>query len=488
MKYKVGSLVPQEEILKRYKDEDGEIFLELRGNPDVYFRVNAEGQVYYQIEKDLMQGEEMNLLDDFTDQPLLSAPSEGFNVQPPDLSSLSDFSDTVSDMGGIADDFTGSVSSATLEAEDSRAKEKTDVVELEEGERAPAHLIEMCKPNHHGGYSLRFNKFLYILNGDYRVDVKTPDASFAYDFGDPTEELDQQEIAPPGSSGPTEPEPAPDGTFNKGDILPEHLRGDCEEDISSVGGHRLLQDKFLYLLDEEYRVTTRMKLSFSEPEEPLPEPEPPQPPPKPVSMAEAVDNLLDIFDKGLDEFGISADYFKETVCKPRNRETLYSAFNGDLTHLNEDMREASMQGKSTVLEEKGFTLFKAVLVHELYIKSTLSGRGENMKYFLTRIIQAEPDGSVTDVPDAVSLNVKSEMMEYFKSRAKDYSDKTEIFVRVYRHLAATAVEEYEQINQGDKKLLFSAYLIMKLYQQTTRLDRREGLSVIGMVRDLMDYL
>ena len=65
MEYKVGTYIPNSEILREYTDEDGEIFLELRGMEDTLFRVNKENQICYQIDKSLLVDEELTLVKDF---------------------------------------------------------------------------------------------------------------------------------------------------------------------------------------------------------------------------------------------------------------------------------------------------------------------------------------------------------------------------------------------------------------------------------------
>jgi hypothetical protein len=95
---------------------------------------------------------------------------------------------------------------------------------------------------------------------------------------------------------------------------------------------------------------------------------------------------------------------------------------------------------------------------------------------------------LADVPDAASLDVQKEMVEYFGGRANVYEDKAEIIKRVYRHLRFNIFEEFEECRHNGEKILFGAYVIMKLYQQTSRLDRGDGITMIRLTRDIMDYL
>jgi len=65
-KYIIGTQIPAKEILRRFRDEDGETFVEIRGMQDVLFRVTDGDQVYYKIEKSRMKGEELTLVVDYT--------------------------------------------------------------------------------------------------------------------------------------------------------------------------------------------------------------------------------------------------------------------------------------------------------------------------------------------------------------------------------------------------------------------------------------
>ena len=65
-KYITGTQIPEKEILRRFRDEDGEIFLEVRGNEDVLYRVTDGDTVYYKIEKSKMKGEDLTLVVDYT--------------------------------------------------------------------------------------------------------------------------------------------------------------------------------------------------------------------------------------------------------------------------------------------------------------------------------------------------------------------------------------------------------------------------------------
>ncbi|MCP5106612.1 MAG: hypothetical protein GY950_24720 [bacterium] len=494
--YRVGSHIPDPEILKRFKDEDGEIFLEVRGMADVLFRVTTGNQVYYKIAKTMMEGEKLILLDDFSD---LDSVESGSGFDSGDLEFPLEMGPEMlmDETGAESAESHADMSAETLEQTrpDSLKLRPEDIKEMEEGQVAPLHLRALCKKNSYGGYSLRFNRFLYILDRDYRVDVKSPDSAFTYQLENvaaPVEPDDSRDTGltpvPPellARQEPLEPRVSEDADLLKGDVLPPHLRDQCEEDISSEGGHRLMLDDSLYLLDSEYRVTTRMKLSYDAPAAPAAEPEPVQ-----LPVEEVVANVVKHFEIALQEYKISADFFRDSVLGPGNRDVLIRTYHGDLSQLNHDTREALKQGNLTVLkEEKGFTLFRAALVHELYIKSTLTGRGDNMKYFITHIAAVRPDGTLDELSDngGLSMQKQRELVNYFGSLKKVYTDKSGIITRVYRQVQAHIFKEYEASGDAGEKVRFSALLIAGLYEHTNRLDRGDGITMIRVARNLLDY-
>lgn len=137
-------------------------------------------------------------------------------------------------------------------------QKKLDEEEFEEGQQIPDHLISQCKRNAYGGYSLRHFKFIYVLDADYRIEVKMP-ASHKDDSQeaaphehDKTLLFSHQDVA----------KQIEDVQLAKGDILPSHLRTRCEADLSIGGGYRIRIGQYLYLLDNDFRVNARMKYSY----------------------------------------------------------------------------------------------------------------------------------------------------------------------------------------------------------------------------------
>ena len=280
-----------------------------------------------------------------------------------------------------------------------------------------------------------------------------------------------------------------------GDLLPAHLRTQCESQLGYGYDSRIIIGHYLYHLNPAFKVLKKMKISYADDEvsassEAAPavaEPEPGAADQAGTPVEVIVANVVETMRKALDLYQISADYFKETVLGPGNREILIRVYQGDLEDLNDDTREASAQGKRVTLteEESGLDLLKAALIHELYIKSTVSGRGEKMGYFLTHIAAIRADGTVGELHDNLSKEEQKEILEFFKNRANVYTDKTEIIKRIHLQLRFSLLEEYKELWLSKENVRFNALIIAKLYENTTRLDRGDGITMIRLTRDLL---
>jgi len=497
-KYTIGTYIPAKEILRRFKDEDGEIFIEVRGMDDVLFRVTDGDQVYYKIDKDKMKGELLTLLVDYT---IVKPKKISFDNSRAKLQANKEH-DKI-DM----DAFWGPPKDTKKKAP---PKDKTD---FDEGDKIPNRLRDRCKKNEYGGYTLRFNNFLYMLDGNYQVEIKTLDSNNKYELEENARsnplESTKYETTDDEIMTLTDPLTESDTDINvnmdirmetdveleEGDILPARLRSLCEAEIGHNYGSRIVLGDYLYQMDLGFKILRKMKISvMDEGENKSPEPAPPEPgepttSPKELPLEEIVTNVVKTFETALDTFNIQADYFKETALGPDNREILIRAYHGDLEGLNDDTREAASLGKLVKLpgNESGFNLFKAALIHELYIKSTVPGRGEDMKNFLTLIAATKPDGTTDELQDNLSIEEQKNMVKFFKERAYVYTDKTDTITRVYVQVRGSIFDQYEQLLSSEEKVRFNALLICRLYEYTTRLDRGNGITMIRLTRDLLDW-
>jgi len=526
MNFTMGMPIPEEMILKRYKDEDDETFLELRGVDDYYYRVSDGNRFQYKISKTYMGDERLELLEDRTGQEL----NFSFSETPTAVHRISDYTDqpTAKTKIPLFDDLlvgdpfesTSGEGSGTLDSPgnlDEESKEK----EWKEGESIPAQFRSQCRRNEYNGYTFRHNKFIYLLTKEYKVDIKSPDTSYEYIFDSDNQPDNAAAVDTQQTQTDAEPKVF---ELEKGDVLPFHFRTQCEEDIGPGAGSRLSIGSFLYFLDSQYRITQKMKISVVEKTDQIPiylnqkdriNPTfedkvhildaqitdtriPPAPNPSTMTMqlpimqpalpvkVEVV-NLVQAVKFALKKYCINADYFVDTVLIPANLDTLITIHKGDLTNLNDDTREAAANRTVTTLQEHGTDLFKAALIHELYIKSTLSGRGDKMNYFLTHIAAVRPNGTLGSFKDESSKEEKKALLNFFKDRAAIYDDKKDIILKVFRLLRHEIIDDFRELLQKGENIRFDAYFIAMLYKHTTRLERGNGLTMIRLTRAILKF-
>ncbi len=493
MKFKMGSPIPEELIAKRFEDEDGEIFVELHGKEDFLFRVTDGNRYYYKIEKIHMVGETLTLL---KNSPIQDVETVSASEQPTTVHRVFQMEDYSPQH---LDEFSWQPASSdteTVERPNALDEEPVEHVEWQEGHVLPDKIKPLCKKNEYGGYTLRYNKFLYLLNKNYLIDVKSPDAN--YNYGSEEAPLEQPEthayqerVTIPAAPSQLKPSAL---ELEVGDVLPAILRNQCEDNLGPGGGHRLTLGDNLYTLDHLYKITKKMKMKIAQPATtpltlisptttkittPLAT--------KPLTVKEVLDMMTKTVQDAIKKHGIEAAYFIDTVLTQTNREILIRAINGDLSLLNDDTREAAKHGKMMTLQEKGFDLLKAIFIHELYIKSTLSGRGDKMKYFLSDMAAVNHDGTMLPIQDNLSQDNKIQLLKFFKDRAEVYADKTDIILRVYLQLRNSIIPLFkDHITEGDN-IRFDAFLIAKLYEHTTRMDRGDGLTMIRLTRAILKY-
>ena len=506
MKYTIGTIIPAKEISKRFKDEDGEIFLELRGMKDVLFRVTDGDRVYYKIEKEKLKGEELTLVVDYT---LVRPKPRSFQDAPTaKVKAITEETPEEIDVGTLW---------GTVPVVPKKVEEPEEKNQFEEGEILPEHLRDHCRKNDYGGYTFRYNKFLYMLDDKYLIEIKSPDTDTRYTL--PMEELMAANPPDPWDTDTSDDifdltAPLPDSgaqaesrgetvtELHRGDILPARLRAQCEALLGYGFGSRITIGEYLYILDPHFMVVEKMKISYmDEGEKNMKKVSPPAAAEGHKSksrdtegatgtpLENTIANIANEIRQSLERYEIQAEYFSDTELIPARYEILTRTYQGDLEQLNDDTQEAAAQGKALILpeEEKGFNLLKAALIHEFYIKSTLSGRGEKAKYFLTHIAAIEPDGTVGELRDNLEIEEQKKMVEFFKNRSFAYPDKTDIIRRVHIQVRNSIFDQYRELVMNAEDIRFNALLICKLYENTTRLDRGDGITMMRLTRDLLDY-
>ncbi len=107
--------------------------------------------------------------------------------------------------------------------------------ELELGQRVPVNLRPLCKKNEYGQFSLRFKKFLYIVNQNFRIEEKAPDTLSCYPTDDmpappptPVEFLPKTETEEP-EDLPEFEDPKPETEKDSVDKMVDAFRDSVEE-------------------------------------------------------------------------------------------------------------------------------------------------------------------------------------------------------------------------------------------------------------------
>ncbi len=190
---------------------------------------------------------------------------------------------------------------------------------------------------------------------------------------------------------------------------------------------------------------------------------------------------------------INADFFiSEKLDNPKILKTLLKVYNGDLSELNDEILEAGKNNLDLSIPA-GFISIKAALLHQLYINTTLNGRGghrgKNMKSLLFDLIVLDSYGKLSPLRKKISPKVQQKGIEFFKKLSQKYVDKKGVILRVY----SSIINDEEYINLINMNTTvdidtYKAFLISKLYEFTTRIDRGNGISMINITRALMNVM
>jgi hypothetical protein len=83
------------------------------------------------------------------------------------------------------------------------------------------------------------------------------------------------------------------------------------------------------------------------------------------------------------------------------------------------------------------------------------------------------------------VEAQKKRVEFFAERAAIYTDKAEIIKRIYLKARRTIYKEYKELWLSKEDVRFNAILICKLYENTTRLDRGCGVTMMRLTRDII---
>jgi hypothetical protein len=209
-----------------------------------------------------------------------------------------------------------------------------------------------------------------------------------------------------------------------------------------------------------------------------------------VTPFEIINNLCDAIWQYVNKYKLSADLFCRKKLGETNRDVLYKVLSGHLGELNEETAEAAKEGVSAKFIGS-FTLLKAALIHEFFINTTVAGRGGSdqspMPWFIADIIKVKKDGQA-DL-EAVMMDNENQkaMVENLLKFKKTYADKADTIDNIYRKMILDSY--FIHLIKNKKAVLeteFKGFMISKIYEFTTRLDRGEGITFIRLVRDIID--
>lgn len=301
--------------------------------------------------------------------------------------------------------------------------------------------------------------------------------------------------------------------FFKNDLLPNKLRSNC---IEAGNGYQTKIGSNLYIMNSKFKVTDKVNLTYTDIENfkeipskgktniPLRGPETDEIKPEEtvkikkekekvskLSAKEIVDVFIGKFKYGLKINNIKADYFVKEKLGDKNLQSLNCLYNGDLSQLNENTRNFEPREKISSLNG-GLSLLKAGLIHELYVNSTLEGRGgkegNNMNKFLTYIITLKKDGSVKEINNIISTAEQKKLISFLSESQSRFPDKSDVIRNVYHKISSDHKRmelEKEMKDIGYEK--FKAFIIRKLYEYTNRLERGNGITMICLTRDIIDF-
>ncbi len=234
-------------------------------------------------------------------------------------------------------------------------------------------------------------------------------------------------------------------------------------------------------------------------EPPPPVSPPPEPPPAPeLPPALLVFELMrlvrgDREDSGLlARHGITASFFRDTILQPGRKQLFARALAGDIdADLLGDKRPPTTDEKMVLRRQAGPTLLKAVLLHNLYINSVKSQRGDDlpedrgkrMRGFIADLIcwQQRPE-------PAAPRGDREPLLRHFQrlSMLSHFEPKKMMIERVYMQIEADP--DYRGLARDKAPLLdLKTMLIYKLYSLTNISDRGNGVEMILLVREIMGY-
>lgn len=207
-----------------------------------------------------------------------------------------------------------------------------------------------------------------------------------------------------------------------------------------------------------------------------------------LSQNQIVDGLVKAVTKSVNKNGIEAEYYITERLSEKTR--LLNVMGGNLGVLNDETSEAASNG-APVNHKAGYSLLKAALLHELFINTTLGGRGGHrsriMRQFILELILITERGRFEQDKSVITGDNQKRVLNWLMEFRKTFTDKREVIESLINRLMDD--DELKKISHQKDYMntsMFKALVISKVYEYTTRLDRGNGLAIIALSRAVMD--
>lgn len=444
---KPGEKIPEELILKRYKDKEFDgILIQIKGDNQSLLRATEDNRYLFKVDREVYPVKDLEVI---TDGPKESQPPE-IDKRLPDYIRpylkkafiLENDNETL-----VYDqDFMPLGRLITEESGDGRDKKllenvtipDNNITKLREGDALPAAWQQICSPEKEG-FSLKIGQYLFRMDLGYsiveKINLQEPNRKDLDEY-----EKTEQLIAPP-------------------KCLPEEV-DPAEKTAVSLP---------LPLQKHNLNMT-----------------------PKSI-----VTKIVNRFKKAIKSNKLQLDYFVEQKLSNEKYDDLAKVLLGDIKYLNEEIREGVAKNPERKIGG-GLSLLKAALIHELYINTTLVGRvgkdnqgiesGRTLKALWTFLILLNHNSSLRQLGADISPAEQKEMIRFVGGLQDKYKDKGEIIKRIYKKLLFDLDEGI--LTFGNRSISvdkFKAILIYKFYENTNRMDRGDGITMICITRDIIDF-
>ncbi len=470
-KFKPGSVIHESLIHRKYRDvENGEIFVGIFGVDDKIYRVDGSNRFIYDTPFDSSKMPELILMEERRksfSEPALNNVEEDSGTLDASLRPYLKKAFILKDNYKISvyDEnyfYIGEINRTDVDAEDSEQNRKpssepvveTPVKELPVEDKSDESVSVYLDPSLK--FDFNFDGTVYAMTNDdgfFTLIKKSGEAVFEYYTQDRFAGVDKngQYLTFVTSNGIMYGKKLDGSMVNNidGVMAPDNSKEEQKQDVAE---------------------------------------EPQTPPPVKLSEAEVTGILMKSIKRSLDKNGIEASLFVKDRLEDQSR--LAQVMQGNLGVLNSEIAEAASKGVP-VNHKQGYTLLKAALLHELFINTTLGGRGGHrsriMRQFILELILITPHGKFEKDNSIITRENQIRVLNWLLEFRNSFRDKSEVIEKLIKQLSSD--DELVKITRQKDCVntsMFKALVVSKIYEYTTRLDRGNGLAMIALSRAVMD--